>query len=126
MYDHPDPDELLAVATRFVRNELVPALPPDLSFKARVLANALDLVARQVTEDERVAAENHTQLTAMLKLDGPEDVLATELARRIEAGEIAPCDSKLIDYLWTTTLAKLAVDQPKYASYRAETEIAGR
>lgn len=101
MHDKPDPPEILAAATAFLRAELLPALPADLAFKTRVLANALDLVSRQVAQPL------------------PQDDLA-DLARRIEAGEIPLADPALIDHLWTTTLAKLAVDQPNYAAYRAE------
>jgi len=126
MHDSPSPAEILAVASGFVRDVLVSALPPDLSFNARVLANALDLVARQITQEERVAKESRAQLSFLLQQKGPEIVLVTELARRIEAGEIGLDDSVLIDYLWTTTLSKLAVDQPKYASYLAETATAAR
>ena len=126
MHDSPDPAEILAIASDFIRNALLPALPPDLSFNARVLANALDLVARQITEDESVARANRAQLTALLGQTGAEDDPAAGLARRIEAGDIALQDPALIDYLWTTTLAKLAVDQPTYASYRAETATATR
>ena len=124
MHDHPDPAEILSAATRFVREELVPALPPALSFNARVLANALDLVARQITENAQVAAESLASIKALLQQDGPEEELMTELSRRIEAGELALDNPALTDYLWKTTLAKLAVDQPKYASYRAEIETA--
>ena len=120
MHDHPDPAEILDVATRFVRNELVAALPPALAFNARVLANALDLVARQITQDEQVSVDNTARLSALLQKSGPERELLGELTRRIEAGKFSLQDPALLDYLWTTTLAKLAVDQPKYASYRAE------
>lgn len=121
MHDSPDPSEILAAASDFVKRSLVPVLPPELSFNARVTANALELVARQITEDERVTTANRTKLAALLKCEAPEDVLVAELARRIETGEMVLQDPALIDYLWTTTLAKLAVDQPRYASYRAET-----
>ena len=126
MHNNPNPPEILAVASDFIRNDLVPNLPPDLSFNARVLANALDLVARQIREDERVVADSYARLVALMGQDGPEDGLTAELARRIEAGDFALEDPALIEYLWTTTLAKLAVDQPKYASFRAETEKTDR
>lgn len=114
MHDQPSPSEILAAATALLREELVPALPADLAFKARVLANALDLVARQVTlgDGEGAAAE------ARLKARGGGDLAG--LSARIEAGDAPLDDAALLADLWTMTLAKLAVDQPGYASYRAE------
>ncbi len=120
MHDSPEPSEILAVASDLVRNSLAPVLPPDLSFNARVLANALDLVARQIMEDERLASQSRAKLRTLLKREGSENTLLAELSRRIEAGEIDLQNTALMDYLWTSTLAKLAVDQPKYASYLAE------
>ena len=38
---------------------------------------------------------------------------------RIRAGELTLETPGLADHLWATTLAKLAVDQPNYAGYRA-------
>jgi len=104
MHDDPGPSEILAAATAFVRGELLSALPPDLAFKTRVLANALDLVARQIAGGAPQA----------------QDEEAIALAERIEQGAIALDDPALVAQLWATTLAKIAVDQPTYASYRAE------
>jgi len=125
MHDRPDPCEILTAAAAFLRRELIPALPPELSFKTRILANALDLVARQTAADGAAADGNHARLAGLLGREGSEEELAADLARRIEEGAIALTDPALIDHLWTTTLAKLAVDQPNYASYRAETGAAG-
>ena len=45
-----------------------------------------------------------------------------ELAHRIATGELDLTTPGLSDHLWATTMAKLAVDQPTYAAYRAELE----
>jgi hypothetical protein len=39
---------------------------------------------------------------------------------RIAAGAVDLNTPGLAEHLWATTLAKLAVDQPTYASYRRE------
>jgi hypothetical protein len=44
------------------------------------------------------------------------------LAARIANGEAGLDTPGLADHLWQTTLDKLAVDQPNYASYRRELE----
>jgi Domain of unknown function (DUF6285) len=43
------------------------------------------------------------------------------LSRRIAAGEIDLQTPGVAEHLWATTLAKVAIDQPTYASYRRET-----
>jgi len=120
MYDEPGPDEILAAAARFLRSEVLPALPPDLAFKTRVLANALDLVGRQMSAGDGPAAAARVRLAALVGQEGAEPDLTALLAGQIESGALAPDDPALLRHLWATTLAKIAVDQPGYASYRAE------
>jgi hypothetical protein len=125
MSSSPDPDEILAAAALLVRDELLPALSGELAFKARLLANALDLVRRQwvqtTTEDPAKAAQEDARLR--LLAGGAADTQAdpqAELVRRIATGSLSPDDPRLLDHLWQTTLSRIAVDQPHYASYRAE------
>lgn len=120
MHDDPGPSEILSAATAFVRDELMPALPPELAFKTRVLANALQLVARQIAASAPQAEDVPRRLADLLGREGDADELTIVLAERIEQGAIALDDSDLLAHLWATTLAKVAVDQPTYASYRAE------
>jgi len=100
MHCPPQAAEILAAGVRLVREELIPALPADLAFKARILANALDLAQRETA------------------LPAPADLSA--LAGLIDAGTVSPDDPQVLAALWKTTLARIAVDQPAYASYRAE------
>jgi uncharacterized protein DUF6285 len=44
------------------------------------------------------------------------------LAERIASGEIDLATPGLSEHLWQTTMAKLAVDQPNYGSYKRELE----
>jgi hypothetical protein len=90
------------------------------SFQARVAANALEMMRRQL---DLAPAEDAAELARLKVLLGTEGSLAelnVELARRIEAGELDLTTPGLSDHLWATTMAKLAVDQPTYAAYRAE------
>ena len=47
------------------------------------------------------------------------------LAERIATGEVDLQTPGLAEHLWQTTMAKLAVDQPNYGSYRRELEGKG-
>ena len=63
--------------------------------------------------------KSRTRLETLLGQTGTLADLNAEFARRIAAGDLDPTDPAVADHLWTTTLAKLAVDQPNYWGYRA-------
>jgi hypothetical protein len=71
----------------------------------------------------RPAAERdeHARLQALLHTEGSTEELNALLSRRIAAGELDLQTPGLAEHLWATTLAKVAIDQPTYASYRRET-----
>ena len=60
-----------------------------------------------------------TAWQALLGMDGELVTLNAELSRRIAAGEADLSTPGLAEHLWAVTLAKMAVDQPTYAAYRA-------
>jgi Domain of unknown function (DUF6285) len=120
MQDPPTVTELLDAAAAFLREVAVPQLSGHASFHARVAANALDLIKREL--ELRPAAERgeHARLRALLRTDGSLEELNALLSRRIAAGEIDLQTPGVAEHLWATTLAKVAIDQPTYASYRRE------
>lgn len=118
MQDRPDPIDLVRTVAATLREKLMPQLSGSSAFEARVAANALDLVARQL---ERTGDAAEVQrLEALLGRTGSLDELNRELCARIADGRLAAADPRLKDHLWATTLDKLAVDQPTYAAYLAE------
>lgn len=119
MQDTPNPSEILAAVARFLKDEAAPALSGHLAFQARVAANALEMMRRQIELAPAAEAEALARLRALLGQDGDVMSLTAELSRRIAAGEADLTTPGLADHLWTTTLAKMAVDQPTYAAYRA-------
>jgi hypothetical protein len=92
------------------------------AFKLRVAINILDLVTRQLTLTEGSEAAEAERLAKLLGISGALIEQNRVLAERIAKGELALATPGLADHLWQTTLAKLAVDQPNYASYKRETE----
>jgi hypothetical protein len=48
MLEKPDAADLLATAREVVLKELLPALPPEKGFAARMVANALGIAAREI------------------------------------------------------------------------------
>jgi len=121
LHDSPTSAEILAAAAGLLREQLIPALPPEQAFAARVMANALDLARRELAQDPAIATDLSARLAALVGTSGDDQALTARLAERIDQGAMAPDDPGLIDYLWRSTLARIAVDQPGYASFLAET-----
>ncbi|MGI8841786.1 MAG: DUF6285 domain-containing protein [Caulobacteraceae bacterium] len=119
MQDPPAPREILAAVARFLKEEVAPATVGHLSFQARVAANALETARRQLDLAPAEEAAELARLKTLLGMEGDLAALNAELARRIEAGDMDLATPGLAHHLWAVTLAKLAVDQPAYAAYRA-------
>ena len=121
MQDRPTIDELLEATAAFLREIAVPQLSGHASFHARVAANALDVVRREIELRPAAERDEHARLTALLHTEGSLAELNALLSRRIASGEVSLRTPGLAAHLWATTLAKVAIDQPTYASYRRET-----
>lgn len=118
MMDEPAADELTAVVASFLRSTVVPALAGPLAFDARVAANVLDLAVREIRLGPAAASEERARLVGLLGHEGPLDALGRELCTLIREGRQALSHKDLLQHLRATTLAKLAIDQPGYATYR--------
>jgi hypothetical protein len=120
MQDEPTPTELTRAVADFLRNDIAPLISGHQAFKLRVGINALDLVVRQLTLSEASGAAEAERLIALLSREGSLSELNRELAEKIASGAVDLATPGLKEHLWQTTLDKLAVDQPNYASYRRE------
>jgi hypothetical protein len=119
MQDEPRPAEILAAVAAFLKGVVAAETTGATSFQARVAANALEMMRRQLELGPAAEAAELARLEALLGRPGSLFDLNAELAGKIAAGEMDLTTSGLKDHLWKTTLAKLAVDQPTYAAYRA-------
>jgi Domain of unknown function (DUF6285) len=120
MQDEPTPTELMKAVVDFLRNEIAPVIKGHNAFKLRVGINALDLVTRQLALESGGDAAEAARLKKLLGADGSLLELNRELADRIAKGEVDLQTPGLSEHLWRTTMDKLAVDQPNYASYKRE------
>lgn len=120
MQDEPTPIELTKAVADFLRNDITPLISGHQAFKLRVAVNILDLVTRQLTQEEGSDAEEVERLRGLLGVDGSVIELNRALAERIARGEVDLATPGLAEHLWATTMDKLAVDQPNYASYKRE------
>lgn len=125
MQDEPTPTELTKSVADFLRNDITPLISGHQAFKLRVAINMLDLVTRQLTLEEGSDAKEVERLRALLGIDGSVTELNAALADRIAKGEVDLTTPGLAEHLWATTMDKLAVDQPNYASYKRELSRGG-
>jgi hypothetical protein len=122
MQDEPTPTELIKAVADFLRNEIAPVIKGHNAFKLRVGINALDLVTRQLALEPASDAAEAARLTQLLGMQGSLGDLNRALSDGIASGEVDLQTPGLPEHLWQTTMDKLAVDQPNYASYRRELE----
>jgi hypothetical protein len=120
MQDEPTPIELTSAVADFLRKEITPMISGHNAFKLRVAINILDLVTRQLTLAEGSDAREVERLTGLLAMKGSVMELNRVLAERIMKGEVDLGTPGLAEHLWQSTMDKLAVDQPNYASYKHE------
>jgi Domain of unknown function (DUF6285) len=120
MQDEPTPEELITAVADFLRNDIAPGISGHNAFKLRVAINALDLVRRQLALEQVGSAAEVARLTQLLGMQGALGELNRTLADRIAKGGLDLQTPGLTEHLWQTTMDKLAVDQPNYASYRRE------
>jgi hypothetical protein len=120
MQDEPIPTELIKAVADFLRNDIAPLISGHNAFKLRVAVNALDLVTRQLTLEAGSDAAEAARLARLLGMDGSLIELNRALSDKIAKGVLDLETPGLAEHLWQTTMDKLAVDQPNYASYRRE------
>ena len=127
MQDQPRPEVLVSATADFLKREILPLTEGAGYFHLRVALNALDLVTRQLNLAAKSDTAEAQRLEMLLGRQGSLEDLNRALCDLIASGEFTLATPGLKDHLWATTMAKLAVDQPNYASYRlALEEEAGR
>lgn len=117
MMDQPSALELVTAVREFIEKHAMPELQGRTAFHARVAANALAIVARELEQATSANQDEHLRLQALLKQDGTLETLNRELCRQIRNGQVAWNDPVLKDNLTAATLAKVAIDQPNYSGY---------
>ena len=122
MQDEPKPEELVRAVADFLRHELAPVVSGHAAFRLRVSINALDLVTRQLQLTDASDRAEAARLSPLVGAEGSLGERNRRFAERIASGEVDLNTPGAAEHLWQTTLEKLAVDQPNYASYRREIE----
>ena len=116
--DQPSMLELVDVVRAFIEQRAMPELKGHTAFHARVAANALGIVSRELKLGPAAASDERMRLSALLGHDGSIEDLNRELCRQIRDGAIGLETKGLKEHLDLTTRDKVAIDQPTYSGLR--------
>ncbi|HEY8156113.1 MAG TPA: DUF6285 domain-containing protein [Myxococcota bacterium] len=125
MNDRPTGVELLRAVERFLEQEVVPRLEGPRRYHARVAANLVAIVAREIETEEGQLRSEWERLGGLLGLREPAPALRADLreavsertralAERIRRGDAdrGPWREELVRHLRRTVEDKLAVSRP--------------
>ncbi len=127
MPDRPTKLELLEAVRGFLERDLMPELEGVQRFHARVAANVLRIVSREIELEEPALRRQHRTLAELLGEAVQEparlaevargvESLERELARRIRAGEAdaSPWRESVLEALAAAVRERLAISNPGY------------
>ncbi len=118
MMDQPSIRDLVDAVREFIETKAIPELKGHTAFHARVAANALGIVSRQLQLGAKADLDELERLSALLGCDGTLESLNRALCRAIREGEIAIESAALQNHLELTTRAKVEIDQPHYSGLK--------
>ena len=110
--------ELVTAVRDFIEQRAMPELKGHTAFHARVAANALSIVKRELEIGGSSADAEQKRLQVLLDRDGSLMDLNRELCRRIREGSINLDSPGLAEHLTLTTRDKVAIDQPNYSGLK--------
>ena len=126
MQDRPTYDELLAAVERFLDDEIVPNTQGSRGFHARVAANVLRIVRRELSNEDEQLAREWAGLDELLGAQQrPNDSAAlrealasrnADLCERIRSGDTdsAPFGDSVVAHVRRTVRDKLLVSSPAW------------
>ena len=124
MQDRPNYDELLEAVASFLTSDVMPNSTGRTNFHARVAANVVEMVRRELATQERDLPGEWAGLDALLGMEDRPSTLAelrarlharnTELAARIREGQAdsGAFRDAVLTHLRRVTREKLAVTNP--------------
>jgi aminoglycoside phosphotransferase (APT) family kinase protein len=116
--DMPRLDELVASVRDYLRADVMTATTGRTNFLARVAANSLDIVQRDLAIGDRHRARQRERLHRLLDDDGDLETLRRTLVRRLRDGTIALDHPGLAEYLREAVVNQVAIDQPSYSGLK--------
>ena len=110
--------ELVSAVRDFIEQRAMPELKGHTAFHARVAANALGIVARELEQGAKSAEAERARLSALLGREGDLMDLNRALCKDIRDGRLGLETPGLAEHLALTTHDKVAIDQPSYGGLK--------
>ena len=119
----PNVSQLCDALQEFLTTEVVPAIDDDaIKYKLKIAMNVLGIIARESELGENFRHLERSVLNEYLS-DEPESTVPERtdvnqrLLNHIRSGDISSREDDLLAALERITVAKMAIDNPRYASY---------
>ena len=113
MIENPRADELVDAVAQWI-DSIRPGLPPRDAFLARVAANGLSVVKRELQLGPLADAAAIERLSSLLGETGDVQTLHTLLCAKLRAGEMDAETPGLLAALKANITDQIAIDQPNY------------
>jgi uncharacterized protein DUF6285 len=110
---HPRTEELAEAVAAWI-DQIRPTLDPRNAFLARVAANAMATIGRELTQGVAAEARAVSEMGGVLGHDGTFVDLNAELCARIRSGELTVETPGLLPALRIMATDQIAIDQPSY------------
>lgn len=114
MIENPRADELVEAVARWI-DSVRPGLSPRDAFLARVAANVLSVVKRELTLGPPAEAAATARLAGLLGHGGSLAELNAELCAKLRDGQMDRDTPGLLAALKANIVEQIAIDQPNYA-----------
>jgi len=117
IFDRPTSAELVEVVSEFLEKKIKGNLPDHLAFKTQIAINVLNIVKRELQNEEVLTKESREILLTLFKDSDSDKANIEELAKQIKTGELKLENKELQEALIEITKKKISVDNPKYSTY---------
>ena len=114
----PRDDELLISVRDFLREDVMGATSGRTQFMARVAANSLEILLRDMSLGPALRAAEHTRLSVIMGHEGAREALRWDLVNALRDGSMALDTPGLVEHLRATVFGELAIDQPSYSGFK--------
>jgi len=118
--NRPSAVELVTAVADWLRADAMPALPGAVGFQARVAANALGIVARELEAGSGHFADDRAAVEELVGAQGSDRELLAALSARIRSGELDEQEADVLAALRPLARHKLEIDNPRHLTTRTQ------
>ena len=115
IFDRPSSVELLKAVNHFLDEKIKSEVPAHLAFKLRIVENVLNIVIREIELGQELSEDVIKDLKELIELDTAN---IDDLASLIKEEKINIEDESLKNLLVKLSKNKIAVDNPKYSTFK--------